>query len=99
VLTNWRLLACSIAAATAIASVGAFASPIHRCQQQHSCKALKAGPGDIDSAYSAQFGWRYVHHSPGRWLFFGPGYVFEPGKGILDGPCGLPSSACSDMVN
>ena len=98
-LTGWRLLACSIAAATAIASVGASASPIHRCQQQRSCKTVKAGQLDIDSANSAQLGWRYVHHSPGRWLFFGPGYVFEPGKGILDAPCGLPSSACSDMVN
>jgi hypothetical protein len=99
VLTSWRLLACSIAAVTAMASVGASASPIHRCQQHRPCKALEARLGDIDSANSAQFGWRYVHHSPGRWLFFGPGYVFEPGKGILDGPCGLPSSACSDMVN
>jgi hypothetical protein len=25
--------------------------------------------------------------------------VFEPGKGILGGPCGLPSSGCTDMVN
>jgi hypothetical protein len=99
VLTSGRLLACSIAAVIAIASTGALASPIHRCQQHRSCKAVNAGLGDIDPANSAQVGWRYVHHSPGRWLFFGPGYVFEPGKGILDGPCGLPSSACSDMVN
>ena len=98
VLTGWRFLACAIAAATALASAEAGAAPVHRCQHG-SCKVKETWPSERNLAGTGQFGWRYVHHSPGRWLFFGPGYVFEPGKGILDAPCGLPSSACHDMVN
>jgi hypothetical protein len=99
VLTGGGFFACSIAAIVALATAEASASPIHRCHHQGPCKALEAGRGDLGSSDAAPFGWRYVHHSPGRWLFFGPGYVFEPGKGIVDGPCGLPSSGCTDMVN
>lgn len=96
--TGWRFLVCSTAALIALASAKAQASPIHRCQQS-PCKVHAAWRDDPSSRSTGPFGWRYVHHSPGRWLFFGPGYVFEPGKGILDAPCGLPSSACNDMVN
>jgi len=93
-----RRVLFAIAALVALGTADAPASPIHRCHQ-HGCKAHESSQSDLDAPHSGQFGWRYVHHSPGRWLFFGPGYVFEPGKGILGGPCGLPSSGCRDMVN
>ena len=95
--TDRRVLV-GIAALIALGTAEAAASPFHRCYQP-VCKAHAPLQGDFDASHSARFGWRYVHHSPGRWLFFGPGYVFEPGKGVLDAPCGLPSSACHDMVN
>jgi hypothetical protein len=91
-----RRVLIAITALVALGTADAPASPIHRCHQ-HGCKAHE--PLRSDPPHSGQFGWRYVHHSPGRWLFYGPGYVFEPGKGILGGPCGLPSSGCTDMVN
>lgn len=80
-----RRVLIAIAVLGALGTADAPASPIHRCHQ-HGCKAHEPSQSDLDGPHSAQFGWRYVHHSPGRWLFFGPGYVFEPGKGILADP-------------
>jgi len=81
--TDRRVL-FAIAALVAVGTADAPASPIHRCHQR-GCTAHESLRSDFDG--------------PHRWLFFGPGYVFEPGKGILGGPCGLPSSGCTDMVN
>ena len=29
----------------------------------------------------------------------GFGYIYVPGRGILDAPCGLPTSACTNSEN
>jgi hypothetical protein len=39
----------------------------------------------------------YDHAGPGA--IRGPGYIFVPGRGIIDAPCGLPTSACSNSEN
>ena len=80
-----RRVLLGIAALVALGTADAPASPIHRCHQ-HGCKAHEPLRSDFDPTHSGQFGWRYVHHSPGRWLFFGPGYVFEPGRGFSADP-------------
>jgi hypothetical protein len=36
---------------------------------------------------------QYVPNANDR-LIYGPGYVFVPGRGILDEACNLPSSTC-----
>ena len=33
---------------------------------------------------------------PGDRLIHGPGYVFVPGRGILDEACNLPTSTCTN---
>src|SRR5436190_11658437 len=63
-----RRVLIAITALVALRPADAPASPIHRCHQ-HGCKAHEPLRSDFDPPHSGQFGWRYVHHSPGRWLF------------------------------
>ena len=39
----------------------------------------------------------YAKAPPGA--IVGPGYVFVPGRGILDEACNLPTSACNSQAN
>jgi hypothetical protein len=41
---------------------------------------------------------RHGQYVPGAGdrLIYGPGYVFVPGRGILDEACNLPSSTCTN---
>ena len=77
-----RRVLVAITALIALGTADAPASPIHRCHQ-HGCKAHEPLRSDFDGPHSAQFGWRYVHHSPGRWLFFGPSSL---GRGFSADP-------------
>jgi hypothetical protein len=36
---------------------------------------------------------------PGGAYRSGFGYIYVPGRGILDAPCGLPTSACTNSEN
>jgi hypothetical protein len=37
--------------------------------------------------------------APGGPYRTGFGYIYVPGRGILDAPCGLPTSACTNSEN
>jgi hypothetical protein len=50
----------------------------------------------------------YYYGSPGYYYGYagapgvrspGFGYIYVPGRGILDAPCGLPTSACTNSEN
>ena len=38
----------------------------------------------------------YGYAGPGGYRGVGFGYIYVPGHGIIDEPCGLPTSACSN---
>ncbi len=78
--TNRRVL-FGIAALVALGTADAPASPIHRCHQ-HGCKAHEPSRSDFDAPHSAQFGWRYVHHSPVVGSFSGRVMYSSLGRGF-----------------
>lgn len=41
----------------------------------------------------------YDDVGPGGYRGVGFGYIYVPGRGILDAPCGLPTSACTNSEN
>jgi hypothetical protein len=95
----WRLTATSLAAIGLIATQSS-ASPLGDGPRHHGKRHLtRSAPSLPEIDHFARpnpdyLGWAYVHHSPGRWIYFGPGYTFVPSKGIIDEACDLPTSAC-----
>ena len=59
------------------------APPLHQVMH-HERHFVRPSPG---------YGWEPNNHG-----YFGPGYVFVPGKGISDEACDLPTSACPNDV-
>jgi len=96
---SWRHVPASIITLSVLTAQG-FASPATTWQHHHGKRHLvPAAPPAALSDYLPRprpdyVGWSYVHHSPGRWVYFGPSYTFVPGRGIVDEACNLPTSAC-----
>jgi hypothetical protein len=82
--TDRRVL-FAIAALIAVGTADAPASPIHRCQQ-HGCTAHERSRSDLDGPHSAQFGWRYVHHSLVVGSFSGRVMYSSLGRGFSADP-------------
>jgi hypothetical protein len=62
-----------------------------------ACSSDQAARGNISPdlyGYYTRHG-QYVPGAGDR-LIYGPGYVFVPGRGILDEACNLPSSTCTN---
>jgi hypothetical protein len=100
---SWRFTTVLLVALGVLIAKG-HASPAGEGQQRHTKhQAARAShpvtERDDLSHYLKRpspdyVGWSYVHHSPGRWIYFGPSYTFVPGRGIADEACNLPTSAC-----
>lgn len=94
----WRLVAGSLV--TISLATQSSASPAGDGQHHHwkrhvTPPAPSLREGDhFPRPNRDSVGWSYIHHSPGRWVYFGPGYTFVPGRGIVDEACNLPTSAC-----
>ena len=88
---SWRLVSAALVALT-FTSQGLASSA---AQNRHWKRQTSASASDYLPRPSPDYvGWSYVHHSPGRWVYFGPSYTLVPGRGIIDEGCNLPSSAC-----
>jgi hypothetical protein len=95
----WRLIAASLVAIGLIATQSSASSlddgPRHHGKRHLTRSAPSLPELDYIPRPNPDYrGWSYVHHSPGRWVYFGPSYTFVPGKGIIDEACNLPTSAC-----
>jgi hypothetical protein len=56
-------------------------------------------PGPNQWDYRGPYsGGPYGYTGPGAYRA-GFGYIYVPGRGILDAPCGLPTSACTNSEN
>jgi hypothetical protein len=91
---SWRLVAL-------LTVSGAFALQASSASAHHAKRLWRATTASADVGYLQRpyrnyeyVGWSYMHHSPGRWVYFGPSYTYVPGKGIVDEACNLPTSAC-----
>jgi hypothetical protein len=92
-----RLVATSVIALILAAqgSASSTASPQQRLwKRQIQPASSTADRASYPRPHLNYIGWAYVHHSPGRWVYFGPSYTFEPRKGIIDEACNLPTSVC-----
>ncbi len=49
--------------------------------------------------YRGSSGYYDGYAVPGGPYRTGFGYIYVPGRGILDAPCGLPTSACTNSEN
>jgi len=79
-----------LATGIAVVATSGFCSPInaHRPHaKDHARPAVTRAP---------RSGW--TASPAGGWVFYGPGYTFVPGKGILGAPCNLPTSACPNSM-
>lgn len=94
----WRLVAASLIAfgvPTTQGFASSTVSPQHHHWKRHIPPAAPAAEHDYFRRPDPDYvGWSYLHHSPGRWVYFGPSYTFVPGRGIVDEACNLPTSAC-----
>jgi hypothetical protein len=95
----WRLTGASLVAIGLIAtqsSASALGDGPRHHEKRHLTRSAPSLPGNdyLPRSNPDYVGWSYVHHSPGRWVYFGPSYTFVPGKGIIDEACNLPTSAC-----
>ena len=98
-----RRLAASVLAFSVLTAQG-FASPAGTWQHHHGKHQATGYSQSIPEQYDVSHyltrpypdyvGWAYVHHSPGRWIYFGHSYTLVPGRGIVDEACNLPTSAC-----
>jgi hypothetical protein len=59
--------------------------------------AIAQGPPTANRWQDSR-GYYYGYGAPGSYRA-GFGYVYVPGRGILDAPCGLPTSACTNSEN
>lgn len=95
---SWRLVVASLVTiGLATQSSASSAGNVqHRHWKSHLTRPASSLPerDHFPRPNPDYVGWSYVHHSPGRWVYFGPGYTFVPGKGIVDEACNLPTSAC-----
>jgi hypothetical protein len=66
-----------------------------RCNRQ-KCGPIHVQRSVVLSPHANFFGWGQSRDH--GWVFHGPGYIFVPGKGILDAPCDLPTSACPNSA-
>ncbi len=95
---SWRLIGASLV--TIGLATQSSASPAGNGQHHHSKRHLtRPAPSLPERDYFPRpnpgyGGWGYVHQSPGRSVYSGPGYTFVPGRGIVDEACNLPTSAC-----
>ncbi len=94
---SWRLVAASLIA-SGVLTAQVSASSAVRPQQHWKRHVPPVGPVAEHDYFPRPnpdyVGWSYIHHSPGRWVYFGPSYTFVPGRGIVDEACNLPTSAC-----
>ena len=93
-----------VAAGIASLLVASSASgPAAASQDRHARRAHGAAAtthhGNF-GGYRPLYGYytRHGQYVPGAGdrLIYGPGYVFVPGRGILDEACNLPSSTCTN---
>ncbi len=54
---------------------------------------------DSRGYYQDSSGYYNGYAAPGGPYRTGFGYIYVPGRGILDAPCGLPTSACTNSEN
>ncbi|MGA9320578.1 MAG: hypothetical protein WBW06_05905 [Xanthobacteraceae bacterium] len=59
--------------------------------------AIAQGPPTANQWQDSR-GYYYGYGVPGPYRA-GFGYIYVPGRGILDAPCGLPTSACTNSEN
>jgi hypothetical protein len=78
-----------------VLTLGLAAASIAAPLGTHS--AIAQGP---PTAYQWQHpsGYYNGYAAPGPYRT-GFGYIYLPGRGILDAPCGLPTSACTNSEN
>jgi len=80
------------------ASLPAAASQDRHARRAHGAAAT-THHGNF-GGYRPLYGYytRHGQYVPGAGdrLIYGPGYVFVPGRGILDEACNLPSSTCTN---
>ena len=92
-----------VAAGIASLLVASSASgPAAASQDRHARRAHGAAATHHGNfgGYRPLYGYyaRHGQYVPGAGdrLIYGPGYVFVPGRGILDEACNLPSSTCTN---
>jgi hypothetical protein len=92
-----------VAAGIALLLVASSASlPAAASQDRHARRAHGAAATHHGNfgGYRPLYGYytRHGQYVPGAGdrLIYGPGYVFVPGRGILDEACNLPSSTCTN---
>jgi len=96
---SWRIIAASLLSIGLLATQSS-ASPAGDGSRHHWKRHLSPSASSLpeDDHFPRRnpdyVGWSYLHHSPGRWVYFGPSYTFVPGRGIIDEACNLPTSAC-----
>src|SRR5580692_9752066 len=98
---SWRLTA-ALLVALGVPAAPVAASPVGYAPPHHLKHAVVRAPRVTPDSYDISHylvrpdpdyvGWAYVHHSPGRWIYFGHSYTYAPGKGIVDEACNLPTS-------
>jgi hypothetical protein len=96
-MSPWRLVASSLViVGLATQSSASPADGQHHHWKRHLTRLAPSMPGQdfFPRPNPGYVGWSYVHHSPGRWVYFGRGYTFISGKGIVGEACNLPTSAC-----
>jgi len=80
------------------ASGPAAADQDRHARRAHGAAATRDGNF---GGYRPLYGHYYTRHGQyvpgaGDRLIYGPGYVFVPGRGILDEACNLPTSTCTN---
>jgi len=94
-----------VAAGIASLLVASSASgPAAADQDRHARRAHRAAAtrdGNFGGYRPPLYGHYYTRHGQyvpgaGDRLIYGPGYVFVPGRGILDEACNLPTSTCTN---
>jgi hypothetical protein len=63
--------------------------------------AIAQGPPTANQWQGSRgyYGYYNGYAAPGGPYRSGFGYIYVPGRGILDAPCGLPTSACTNSEN
>jgi len=83
----------------AFGAPGAAAATSERLAGVHQPHSVSAAQRRYARSPIPRYGY-YIHgqYVPGAGdtLIHGPGYVFVPGRGILDEDCDLPTSTCSN---
>jgi hypothetical protein len=89
-----------------IGALAVFAGASANAAPNNESTGAAVAPPHVRHAYAPRHWWRfsgptprtygYVNVPPGA--IVGPGYVFVPGRGILDEACNLPTSTCPNTM-